>query len=529
MSRCAVFAVLLAAARICLPADAPKQIPLDAVAETPDGGKPTGGYGPVHVGQHPTCIFRGRSASAYVKQNVAGFPGTWGWMAQCRVGGAAGDVSRTLLYFDLTGMPKTASIRSARLVCSLVTRTARQMHKHRYGAFVVRLPKAPGWSAEEVTSAERRTGTAWPAGGLVGCSGPRPAAIGQVTEKVVDDRGRKRKVAAGIEFDLTGVVRAWVSGKLPNCGLVLDNRIDGGAYDIHSARAWRPERRPHLQIIASPAPRAQPAAIEVKLAPPPPDYWVKPMRRVHARFKGTAGTLSQYGDSITVTMAFLAPYGWGKKINAKNMTPEVRRQARLVEQHGDLALWRTWKGGQWGNTGMMMSNWLHDNIDGWQKKMNPEAAVVMFGTNDIGRIWPPRYTENMAASLRRMMADGTVPMLTSIPPANRDGHYEYWLAALSIAHGLSVPLIDYYAEILRRRPEDWNGRLEKFSKYRKDVYSVPTLVAADGTHPSHPKATRNDFSEAALNENGFVLRNYMTLRAYADLIEKVFAPGAKRP
>ena len=143
----------------------------------------------------------------------------------------------------------------------------------------------------------------------------------------------------------------------------------------------------------------------------------------------------------------------------------------------------------------------------------------MFGTNDIGRIWPPEYTENMAASIRRMMQDGTVPMLTSIPPANRDGHREYWLAALSIAHGLKVPLIDYYAEILRRRPDDWNGRMDKF-KDRKG-YQVLTLISGDGTHPSNPKEYTNDFSEKALSTNGYVLRDYMTLRKYHEVITKV--------
>jgi len=125
-----------------------------------------------------------------------------------------------------------------------------------------------------------------------------------------------------------------------------------------------------------------------------------------------------------------------------------------------------------------------------------------------------------------------VPMLTSIPPANKSGHYEYWLAALSIAHGLKVPLIDYYAEIIRRRPDDWNGRLEKFKEYRqrgKDGYQVPTLVSADGTHPSNPKQWLKDFSEEALSHNGFVLRDYMTIRMYAKIIEKVLQPeGGKR-
>ena len=35
--------------------------------------------------------------------------------------------------------------------------------------------------------------------------------------------------------------------------------------------------------------------------------WVAPMKDVHAKFKGTPGTLATFGDSITVTMAFWAP------------------------------------------------------------------------------------------------------------------------------------------------------------------------------------------------------------------------------
>jgi hypothetical protein len=497
-----------------------QEIELDPVSQTPDSGQARGEYAPVCVGMNPKCALRGASDSTYVKENRLGFPGTWGWMNQCRAGGVAGDFNRTLLYFDLSKLPKNASIKEAKLVCHLVTQTARQVGSYRYGVYLVRLPEAPGWSGLQVSAGRRQKGADWPKGGLLECSGPKPLALGKVTQQEITVRGRKRRINAGIEFDLTGAVRAWVSGKMPNCGVVLDNRIEGGAYDLYSARALRAELRPYLQITCSPAVTAKAEPIAVQLAPPPGDYWVEPMREVHARFKGKAGTLAQYGDSITVTMAFLAGYSWGDKITARNMTPEVRKEMDLVEKYSNLVLWREWKGGGWGNTGMMRSDWLYNNIDGWQKKMNPEAAVIMFGTNDIGGLWPPQYTENMAAALRRMLEDGTVPMLTSIPPANKGGHREYWLAALAIAHGLRVPLIDYYGEIIRRRPDDWNGRLEKFNEYKG--YDVPTPVSRDGTHPSNPAKYRGDWSDEALNCSGYGLRNYMTLRMYAKIITRVF-------
>ena len=505
---------------------APKDIELDGVSKTPDAGKPKGDYAVVRVGQNANCALRGRSTDAYVKENVAQYPGTWGWLTQCRVGGVAGDFNRALLYFDLSGIPKDASIKQAKLVCTLVDRTSRQIRTYRYGAFLMRATTLlsserllPGWDAETVTAAEQYRSAPWPGGSALAHSSGKPLAIGKVTRKEITQRGRKRMVDGGIEFNLTGAVRAWVAGKVLNGGIVLDNRIEGGAYDIYSSRSFRPELRPYLEITVSPAIDKKPEPIKVALAPPPGDYWVKPMRRVHKRFKGKAGTLSQYGDSITVTMAYLAGYGWSKKINAKNMTPEVAKEAQVIEKRADLTLWRKWKGGGYGNTGMMMSNWLFNNVGAWQKKMNAEAAVIMFGTNDRGRIVPPVYTEYMAASMRRMMQDGTVPMMTSIPPP---GGHEYWLAALNMAHGLKVPLIDYYGEIMRRRPEDYSGRHEKFKKVPGGTYDVPTLISRDGTHPSNPAKWKNDFSEEALSNNGYNLRNYMTIRMYAQVTSKVF-------
>ena len=500
----------------------PAKLELDPVGKTPDAGKGDGDYDTVCVGQNPTCVFRGQSTDAYVKENVKQFPGTWGWMNQCRVGGVAGDFNRTLLYFDLSKLPRGASIKSAKLVCSLVTQTSRNVRGCRNGVFLVKLPEAPGWSAGEVTASERTAGQPWPKGGLMACSAHRPLALGVITQKEGTRRGRKYKYDAGIEFDLTGAARAWVQGKVPNCGVVLDNRIEGGAYDIFSSRAFRPELRPYLQLEMSPGPNMVARPITVKPAPPPGDYWVEPMRQVYKRFKGKKGTLSQYGDSITVTMAYLAGLSGGKGIVRKNMTPEVRKEMDLVQTYADRRLWRKWKEGGYGNTGMMKSDWLFRGIDGWQKKMQPECATIMFGTNDIGRIWPPQYTENMAASCRRMMQDGTVPMLNSIPPAARGGHREYWLAALSIAHGLRIPLIDYYAETMRRRPDDWNGRLKKFDEGGWKGYNVPTIVSRDGTHPSNPKKYVGDWSEEALNCSGYGLRDYMTLRMYYQVITKVF-------
>ena len=282
-----------------------------------------------------------------------------------------------------------------------------------------------------------------------------------------------------------------------------------------------------LSMVAAAWAQSTPASASAPADPAaalPPNYWVEPMKQVHARFTGQPGTVAQIGDSITITMAYLASYSWAGKIEPKNCPPEVKQEMDIVAKYSNLNLWREWKGPEWGNTGMMKSDWLLNNIDAWQKKMNPEVAVILFGTNDLGSICPPEYTENMAAAIRRMLADGTVPMLTTAPPASgRPIAREYWLAGVSIARGLKIPVIDYYAEILRRRPDDWDGRMEKFKGY-KDVYAVPTLISGDGTHPSNPKEYANDFGEEGLSSNGYNLRDYMTLRKYYEVISKVLQP-----
>jgi hypothetical protein len=86
-----------------------------------------------------------------------------------------------------------------------------------------------------------------------------------------------------------------------------------------------------------------------------------------------------------------------------------------------------------------------------------------------------------------------------------------------------VPLIDYFAEILKRRPDDWDGALPKFKGTPGGEYEVPTLLARDGVHPSNPSKFR-DYSAESLRSNGYVLRNYLSLLSYADVIRRVLRP-----
>jgi len=56
------------------------------------------------------------------------------------------------------------------------------------------------------------------------------------------------------------------------------------------------------------------------------DDWVKPMKAVHARFTGQRGTVAQFGDSITITMA-LSEAG-------ARLDPQVRPEPLLARLEG---------------------------------------------------------------------------------------------------------------------------------------------------------------------------------------------------
>jgi hypothetical protein len=95
---------------------------------------------------------------------------------------------------------------------------------------------------------------------------------------------------------------------------------------------------------------------------------------------------------------------------------------------------------------------------------------------------------------------------------------QYAESVRRVARGHQVPLVDYHAAILQRRPDDWDGSLPQFGDGNE--YDVPTLVARDGVHPSNPIA-HQDFSEQSLRSNGYALRNYLTALAYAEVIRHV--------
>ena len=249
------------------------------------------------------------------------------------------------------------------------------------------------------------------------------------------------------------------------------------------------------------------------------EAWLAPMKQVHAKFTGTRGTFAQFGDSITVTMAYWSPL----RYEHKNLDASGQKAFDLVNSYMVKNCWDKWKGPDFGSNGSMTIRWADENVDGWLKKLNPEVVLIMFGTNDLNQLKIDEYEAKTRGVVKRCLDNGSIVILSTIPPRSGrlDQSRQFSEVVKKIAGDMKVPLVDYFGECLKRRPDDWDGTLAKFNDGNRDVYQVPTLISKDGVHPSNPKKFSGDYGEEGLRSNGFALRNYLTLISYADIIQKI--------
>ena len=54
-----------------------------------------------------------------------------------------------------------------------------------------------------------------------------------------------------------------------------------------------------------------------------------------------------------------------------------------MQAHLKPECWREWRGPEFGNEGGRTAAWGAEHAARWLKKLNPEVAVILFGTNDL--------------------------------------------------------------------------------------------------------------------------------------------------
>lgn len=147
--------------------------------------------------------------------------------------------------------------------------------------------------------------------------------------------------------------------------------------------------------------------------------------------------------------------------------------------------------------------------------INPSMAVIMYGSNDIGQRNIHRYADSMMDLLDQVEANGTVPILSTIPPRGDSVEDDAWVpwynsVVRGIAQARELPLMDYHSLL---RPLDGYG------------------LGGDRLHPSVYRDGGSPrgcvFTEHALNY-GYNLRNQIALEAL-DRVRRVVLGGQDAP
>jgi lysophospholipase L1-like esterase len=255
------------------------------------------------------------------------------------------------------------------------------------------------------------------------------------------------------------------------------------------------------------------------------DY-AEAMKKVTAKFSGKEGVVIHLGDSITYANQYS---GWARFGKGKTPQEEAACKWMHVGADNESDGWYLARVDRPGNrsdtavSGIRSYEYLEGGKAGIPpmaevvKKYNPQMAVVMLGTNDVnGGRTPAQYKADMSKVVDLIIGNGTIPILSTIPPIRgKDDAVKAFNAVLAeIVREKKIPLIDYYAEIVKRRPTDWMG----------------TLISDDGVHPTGDHAGAGPGSEPTeenLKNSGQLLRGVLSVRKIAEVKAKVL-DGAKK-
>ncbi|MBI1374719.1 MAG: hypothetical protein GC159_18525 [Phycisphaera sp.] len=232
--------------------------------------------------------------------------------------------------------------------------------------------------------------------------------------------------------------------------------------------------------------------------------WAEPMRQAHRKFNGTPMYVAKFGDSITYSRAFWTPLGWS------DPTPYIPNDDLPKSPRG-----RLWKQAIQGvnDTDACGSGWTVDRLLPAAmlalKSHKPEVALIMIGTNDIsGGKLPDTYADQLERIITACLDQGCVPIVSTIPPRRdrAEAVAEANRVIKSLARRYHIPLVDFHAEILRLRSDDWDG----------------TLISEDGVHPTGGKT--QDYSDENLRSCGYALRTWLNFMAVREVYFRVIAP-----
>jgi hypothetical protein len=273
-----------------------------------------------------------------------------------------------------------------------------------------------------------------------------------------------------------------------------------------------------LVLVAAPlAARADEAPL-----PQPWDY-ARAMQRVARQSHARPGVVLHVGDSIT----YANPYGQWAVGGAGRTDDDLDlldwMHAGANDDSDGWWLCRVDLPGGRSHTacgGMRLDELLAGGRSGLPSlaklldTYRPQLVVLMIGTNDVsaGRA-VAAYRADLQRAVDLVLGQGVVCILSTIPPhpGRPDLARAYNEAIREVARARELPLIDYEHEILKRRPNDWNGALLE----KNDVH--PTAGQGGATPASEPTAEN-------LANSGYLLRGWLSVRKIGEVKRTVLDP-----
>lgn len=279
---------------------------------------------------------------------------------------------------------------------------------------------------------------------------------------------------------------------------------------------------PQIQIApptATPLPAPTPAITNVS-APPVKEFAVVSgvSENAHQIFLrgqqmgNRADVFSKVGDSITSgTYApdspFLVAIGNGKyNLDQYNYLQGVidyfsKTKARDANSYANTSLaaragWASWMAMTIPKYPTSPCNKDETPLACEYRIVQPSAAIIMFGTNDVRLSSLATYEKYMRLIIETSIQNGVVPIVSTIPPIKAawgvSRAEQYNAIVIKLAREYDVPLLDYYSAM---KPLPYDG------------------LAADGVHPSLPPNLQTTFLTQKNILYGYTLRNLTALQA----------------
>ena len=249
------------------------------------------------------------------------------------------------------------------------------------------------------------------------------------------------------------------------------------------------------------------------------DY-VAAMKKVAKNFKGTEGVVLHMGDSITYAnqnTRWARSFKWSKDGGYTADDIEILKWSHADKDKSNLNGWHLASVDAAGGrsetavSGIRTGQYLKGGYRGIAsaaeliKRYNPQIAILMLGTNDgNGKVPAAKAAENVEAILELLLANGTIPVLSTIPPCVKFDAEAYNSLYRELAKKHTIPMIDLYKEMMTLSGDNWKTQ----------------QIAGDGVHLTHKLSGAKPTKENLAN-CGYLLRCVSAVRKIKEVRDSV--------